>query len=141
MARQQAPFEAVILGAALAIALRYGQNALPKQLIAANGLAPNWYPLVALPLYALVELTPGFVSGWLASRKELLCGFLSGLLGAVLYWALFGTFGRSIAAGGISEVLFLGGRLFSIAVSAGLFGLAGAATAKLLRSNNRWRGP
>jgi hypothetical protein len=33
------------------------------------------------------------------------------------------------------------GWLLSISVSAGLFGAAGAATAKLLRSNNRWRGP
>ena len=133
MARQRAPFEAVILGAALAIALRYGQNELPKQLIVASGLTPNWYSLVAPPLYAFVELMPGLVSGWLASRQELLCGFLSGLLGAVLYWALFGAFARSIAAGGISEMFFLGGRLLSIAVSAGFFGLAGAATAKLLR--------
>ena len=141
MARPRAPFEAVILGAALAIALRYGQNELPKQLIAAGGLAPNWYSLAAPPLYALVELAPGLVSGWLASRQELLCGFLSGLLGAVLYWALFGTFGRSIAAGGMSEVLFFAVRLLSIAVSAGFFGLAGAATAKLLRSNHRRRAP
>jgi hypothetical protein len=139
MARQQAPVAAMILGVALAVGLRYGRDELHKHLIAPNGVVPNWYPFITSPIYALVELAPGFVSGWVASRRELLCGFLVGLFGAALYSAAFGT--RSTAAGGISELFFLLGWLVSISVSAGLFGAAGAAIAKLLRSNNRWRGP
>ena len=141
MARQQAPIAAVILGAVLAVALRYGQDELHRHLIAASGVVPNWYPFVVTPIYALVELAPGFASGWVASRRDLLCGFLSGLICAALYSRIFGTFWGPTASSGISEVFFLSGWLISISVSAGLFGLAGAATAKLLRSNNRWRGP
>jgi hypothetical protein len=143
MARQEAPVAAVILGVALAVALRYGQGELNKHLrvIGADGGIPNWLTFVTPPLQALVVLLPGFVAGWLASRRELLCGFLTGLFGAVLYSAMLGTFWRDAAAGGTSEVFFLMGWLLSIGVSGGLFGAAAAATARLLRSNNRWRGP
>jgi hypothetical protein len=143
MTRQQAPVAAVIVGVALAVALRYGQGELNKHLRvigAAEGI-PNWLVLVRPPLQALVVLLPGFVSGWLASRRELLCGFLTGLFGAALYSAMSGDFWRSAAAGGTSEVFFLMGWLLSNGVSGGLLAGAAAGTAQLLRSNNRWWGP
>jgi hypothetical protein len=142
MARQQSPLAAVILGVALAIALRFCRDEVQKHVIAGpNGVIPHWVPLVAAPIQVLVSLAPGFVSGWVAARRELLCGFLTGLFGSVLYSAMFETFWRSTAAGGASEVLFLVGWALTLGVSAGIFAAAAAGTAKLLRSNNRWRGP
>ena len=41
MARQQAPIAAVVLGAVLALALRYGRDELHKHLTADNGVVPT----------------------------------------------------------------------------------------------------
>jgi hypothetical protein len=142
MARQQAPVAAVILGVALAIGLRYSREGL-AHLIGPTygGVLPNWVPLSAAPIQVLVLLAPGFFSGWIASRRELLCGFLTGLLGAVLYQMLTESYVPETIVRGASDVLFRISWLLSTGVSSGLFAAAAAGTAQLLRSNNPWRGP
>ena len=131
------------IGVALAVLLRYGADELNKHLtrVGADTGIPNWMTFTVPPTRALLALLPGFVSGWVASRRELLCGFLTGLLGSILPSLLFGTFGRLTPADAPSEVFFATGWLLSIGVGGGLFGAAAAATAQLLRSNHRWRGP
>ena len=143
MTRQQAPVAAVILGVALATALRYGREELQTHLITPTygGVVPNWVPLLSAPIQVLVILAPGFASGWVASRRQLLCGFLTGLFGSALYSSVIGTHWPEEVTGGTSEVLFRITWLVSNSVSNGLFAAAAAGTAQLLRSNNRWRGP
>jgi hypothetical protein len=142
VARQQAPVAAVILGVALALALRYGRDELNQYLLAigAQSGIPHWLTLVTPPIQALVVLLPGFVAGWVASCRILLCGFLTGLIGAALHSAIFSSW-RGVAAAGLSEMLFLGGWALSNGIVGGLFAAAAASTAQVLRSNNRWRGP
>jgi len=142
MVRQQAPATAVILGVALALALRYGGDELTKYRAAIGGVngIPHWLMLVTPPIQALVLLLPGFVAGWVASRRVLLCGFLTGLIGGALHSAIFSSW-RGVAAAGLSEVSFLLGWAVANGVAGGLFAAAAASTAQMLRSNNRWRGP
>src|SRR5215472_1682088 len=104
MTRQQAPIAAVILGVALAIGLRYGREELQAHLVPPTfgGVLPAWVPFFSPLIQVLVLLVPGFVSGWVASRRQLLCGFLAGPLGAAIYQPVIATSWPAITAEGMS---------------------------------------
>ncbi|BBA31993.1 uncharacterized protein sS8_0023 [Methylocaldum marinum] len=87
------------------------------------------------PIGALASLLPGFVAGWLARRNPILVGFLAGLLGNVIYSAIFLTQWQPVLEGGPLTVADVALRLVFLGVSWGLVSAAAAGTAQFLRSN------
>jgi hypothetical protein len=93
-------------------------------------------------LFAVVALLPGFCAGWIAGRRGILLGMLTGLIGSVTF-SIFFMFIGLYSLNSIQK--FTPGSTLFWFWDAG-FGLmitcaAGGAAGELLRSNNRRRGP
>ena len=100
---------------------------------------PLWYAMLSSPLGAVAGLLPGFIAGWLYPRQGIVVGFITGLLGNVIYSAVFLTMWDSVIEGGALDVAEVILRLLFLATSWGVGNAAAGGTAQLLRSNKRFQ--
>lgn len=126
--------KAIALGALAAVLLGYGSSAL-YEFAGTEGSENLWLSVVASPAQTLVSLAPGFIAGWLCHERGIISGLAAGLLGNVLYSAMFGTFWSTVLEGGVSSVAYTLLWLVLMAISWGLYGAVAGGTAQLLRSN------
>ena len=103
----------------------------------AQSAPPLWYAMLSSPLGAIAGLLPGFIAGWLHPRQGIAAGFMTGLVGNVIYSAVFLTMWATVIEGGgvaVVEIIF---RLLFFATSWAFGNAAAGGTAQLLRSNKR----
>jgi hypothetical protein len=84
---------AVALGVLAVIAAQQGVLRFGRA-IAACCISENrsavWVGIAMNLLFTIGILLPGFVAGWVARTRGILVGFLSGLVGGIIYSAAFG---------------------------------------------------
>lgn len=109
--------------------------------VAAGMNAPEWYGAAVNVLFAVAMVLPGFCSGWIAKRRGILCGLLTGLIGGLAYATVLSPILHHL------NLLRFYERwpVISAAFWSSQFGLAltcaaGGATGELLCSNFRPRG-
>jgi uncharacterized membrane protein YeaQ/YmgE (transglycosylase-associated protein family) len=101
----------------------------------AQSAPPLWYAILSSPLGAIASLLPGFVAGWLYSRQGIAAGFIAGLVGNVIYSAVFLTMWATVIDAGALSVAEMIVRLVFLASPWAFGNAAAGGTAQLLRSN------
>jgi hypothetical protein len=127
-----------LIGIVIALLLQFGLASFAGFVAdcCGNGQSapPLWYAVVSSPLGGLAAVAPGFVAGWLSRRRGILAGFLTGLLGQVIYAGTLHTMWSTVVEdGAVLEMII---RLFALGLSAAIGGAASAGAALYLRSNN-----
>jgi fructose-specific phosphotransferase system IIC component len=86
----------------------------------------------------LIELSPGFIAGWISGSRGLLAGFVVGLLGSGCYSAVAGTAAHYFQASE-AQSLVMESWFFTMCIVVGFFSAAAGGSAQLLRSNKSFK--
>ena len=127
----------IFVGLLAYLVLRYAVESL-MQRVSPPGPISAW-TVLSSPLNLLFELLPGFLAGWLSSKRGLLAGFVVAAIGSGTYSALVGTATQYVPSDGSSQSLLLASWFLVMCIVAGVFSAMAGGSAQLLRSNNSFK--
>ena len=137
------PLIAVSVGIAVLCATQWAKPKLMELLMSAPTATLALLPSVLMDvLIAVTPLLPGVCAGYIAERRGILLGALTGFIGSFTYSVLFILFRWHFShldhffTGAGAPMWF---QIFGLGLTISC--AAGGALGELLRSNNRWRGP